>query len=335
MRNVYPKPIRDNTFEFVFLKDYPGRLTSNSDDPPDSFHSKDIFMPHRIIPNAWKYLGRLDDRVTLINGEKVLPLPIEGSIRQHEMVREAVVFGIGRAVPGLLIFRSQAAQDFGDREFIEMIWPTVHGANHLAEEFSQIGIDMIVPMPFNVSIPLTDKGSIIRAQVYHVFEKEIEQAYVRTEKSQEGIVMLDGAELETYLLKMGQQIVGPQLSDPKDDLFALGMNSLQAIQMRGAILRNLWLEGNGIKLSQNLVFENGNIVNLAKHLKDVRSSRHTVKEKPIAMMDDLISEFSVFDERLPGGMEVPKVYTIVCHKSFPGCLQSSLRTRSLRVQQAV
>ena len=335
MRDIYPKPIADDTFEFVYLKDYPGRLISNSDEPPDSFHSKDIFMPHRSIPNAWKYLGRLDDRVTLTNGEKVLPLPIEGSIRQHEMVREAVVFGIGRVVPGLLVFRSQAAQDLGDREFIDIIWPTVNGANRLAEEFSRIGSDMIVPMPFAVSIPSTDKGSIIRAQVYNVFEKDIEQAYVRTEQSQEGTMVLDGAELEKYLLKMGQQIIGPQLSDPRDDLFALGMNSLQAIQMRGAILRNLYLGGNGSKLSQNVVFENGNIVNLAKHLEDVRSSRRAAKEKPIAMMDNLISELSVFDEHLPGGIEVPKMYKIVCHNSFHGCLQSSLRTRSLRVQQAV
>ena len=318
MRNVYPKPIADNTFEFVFLRDYPGRLMSNSDDPPDSFHSKDIFMPHRSIPNAWKYLGRLDDRVTLINGEKVLPLPIEGSIRQHEMVREAVVFGIGRAVPGLLVFRSQVAQDLGDREFIDIIWPTVDAANRLAEDFSQIGSDMIEPMPFNVSIPLTDKGSIIRAQVYNVFEKEMAQAYVRTEQIQEGTTMLDGDELEMYLLETGRQIVGPQLSDPTDDLFALGMNSLQAIQMRGAILRNLYLGGNGSNLSPNVVFENGNIVNLAKHLEDVRSSQHVAKEKPIAMMDDLISELSVFDEHFPGGMEVPNMYTIVCHKSFYG-----------------
>lgn len=335
MRNIYPKPIADNTFEFVFLKDHPGRLISNSDDPPNSFHSRDIFMPHQSIPNAWKYLGRLDDRVTLTNGEKVLPLPIEGSIRQHAMVREAVVFGIGRAIPGLLVFRSQAAQNLGDKEFIDAIWPTIDAANRVAEEFSQIGSDMVVPMPFDVSIPLTDKGSIIRVQVYNVFEKEIEQAYVRSEQSQEGTIMLEGTELETYLLNMGQQILGPQLSDPKDDLFTLGMNSLQAIQMRGAILRNLHLGGNCSNLSQNVVFECGNIVNLARHVEDIRSSRPAAKEKPIAMMNDLISNLSVFDEHIPGVVEVPKMYTIVCHNSCHGCLQSSLWTRFSRAQQAV
>ena len=335
MKHIFPKPIGDHTFEFVFLKDYPGRIINNSDDPPDSFHSRDIFMPHRSIQNAWKYLGRLDDRVTLINGEKVLPLPMEGSIRQHAMVREAVVFGTGRAIPGLLLFRSQAAQDLGDEEFMDIVWPAIDAGNCVAEEFSQIGRDMIVPMPFDVSIPLTDKGSIIRAQVYNIFEKEIEQAYVRTEQSQEGKIMLDGTGLETFLLKMGQQILGAKLSDPKDDLFTLGMNSLQAIQMRGAILRNLYLGGNGGNLSQNIVFECGNIANIARHVEDVRSSRPAAKEKPIAMMNNLISNLSVFDEHIPGVVEVPKMYTIVCHNSCHGCLQSSLRTRSSRAQQAV
>ena len=323
MNNIYPKPISTDTFEFVFLRDHPGRLLSNSDNPPNSFHSRDIFVPHKTIPGAWKYLGRLDDRVTLMNGEKVLPLPIEGSIRQHRLIREAVVFGIGRAIPGLLIFRSHAAKELEDEEFLESIWPSVNAANRVAEDFSQIGKDMIVAMPADVSIPTTDKGSIIRAQVYNTFEKEIEEAYVRIEQRQEGTMRMKDGELETHLLKLGQRILGPQLSDPRDDLFTLSMNSLQAIQMRGAILRDLYLGGNGNKLSQNVIFEQGNIANLAKHIEDVRSCQGVVKEKPIAMMKDLISKFSVFEKHRPGSSETPKAHTIVNHRFSPGHLSEA------------
>ena len=317
MKNIYPKPIAADKFEFVFLKDHPGRIVSNSDDPPESFHSRDIFTPHKTITGAWKYLGRLDDRVTLMNGEKVLPLPIEGSVRRHKLVREAVVFGTGRTIPGLLVFRSQTAKDLEDQNFIEEIWPIVDAANRVAEGFSQIGMDMIVPMPAGMSIPLTDKGSVIRAQVYNVFEKEVEDAYVRLEQRQEGTMIIDGAELETHLLKMSQQILGRQISDPGDDLFTLGMDSLQAIQMRGSILRDLYLGGNSRKLSQNIVFEKGNIANLARHIEDLRASRDVVKEKPIAMMEDLISEFSAFNKHTPGASESPKAYSIVSHGKFP------------------
>ena len=316
MKNVYAKPIADNTYEFVFLKNYPGRLMSNSNDPPDSFHSRDIFMPHESIPGAWKFLGRLDDRVTLINGEKILPLPIEGTICQHELVREVVVFGVGRAIPGLLVFRSQTAKDLGDTYYIESIWPVVDAANRVAEGFSRIGKDMIVPMPASTPIPSTDKGSIIRAQVYNVFGKEIEEAYVRLEQRQEGTMVMDGVELEMHLLSLGQQILGPQLSSPHEDLFTLGMNSLQAIQMRGSILRDLYLGSNGSKLSQNVVFENGNIANLAKQLETIRSSQGVAKGRPIALMKDLISKFSAFEKHTPGANESCVTHTIVSYRLF-------------------
>src|SRR5213078_4671350 len=107
----------------VFLAGYPALSVSNSDDPPGSFHSKDVFTPHPVIPERWKYVTRLDDRVTLLNGEKVLPLPIECCIRKHPLIREAVVVGIGKAVPGLLVFRSNAAKGLSDNDFVDAIWP--------------------------------------------------------------------------------------------------------------------------------------------------------------------------------------------------------------------
>ena len=228
-----------------------------------------------------------------------------------------MVFGIGRTIPGLPGFRSQTAKDLEDNKFIKEIWSILDAADRVAEGFSQIGMDMIVPMPAGMSIPFTDKGSVIRAQVYSVFEKEVEEAYVRLEQRQEGTMIMDGAELETYLLTMCQQILGRQISDPGDNLFTLGMNSLQAIQMRGSILRDLYLGGNSRKLSQNVVLENGNIANLARHIEDLRASRDVIKKKPIAMMEDLISGFSAFNRHAPGVSESPKAYNIVSHGKFP------------------
>lgn len=311
MKHIWPKPINKAAFEFVYLKEYTSRIVTNSDDPPDSFHSKDIFTPHASIPRAWKYLGRLDDRVTLINGEKVLPLPIEGRIRQAALVKEAVVFGIERSIPGLLLFRAEAAKTLSDEAFISSVWPEVEVTNHLAEGFSQIGRDMIVPMPAGIEIPTTDKGSVIRAQVYKMFEREIDMSYALLENRSEGTMKLDIPDLEKYLMKLGREVVGPQLSDLHDDLFTLGMNSLQAIQIRGSIMRDLDLGGNGKKLSQNIVFEQGNLGNLAKHLDNVRLSHDFVREKPITIIRDLISKFSVVGKSRPSASDKPRKHVIV------------------------
>ena len=293
MRNILPKPIGDGAYEFVYLKGYPGKVVSNSDEPPDSFHSRDVFTPHKSIPNAWKYLTRLDDRVTLVNGEKVLPLPIEGRIRQDALVREAVICGVGRSIPGLLLFRADQAKDLSDETFVDRVWPVIETANHNAESFSQIVRDMVIPFPSETSIPMTDKGSVIRAQVYKAFEQDIDEAYNRLDARHEGTMVLELQELETYLLAKAQQILGPKPRTAHDDLFTLGMNSLQAIQLRGTILHDLHFGGNGKRLSQNVVFEQGNVANLAQHLHNLRLSRAYSKEKPIAFMEDLISKYSV------------------------------------------
>ena len=311
MKNIWPKPINASTYEFVFLRDHPGRITSNSDEPPDSFHSKDLFTPHSSILGAWKYVGRLDDRVTLLNGEKVLPLPIEGRVREHAFVREAVVFGINRSVPGLLAFRAEAARNLSDEDFVNDIWPEIEAANQASEAFSYIGRDMVVPFSAQVEIPGTDKGSIIRAQVYVKFQKEIDNAYDRLEEREEGTLKLNLRALELYLTTLGQQIVGPQVSDIQTDFFVFGMNSLQAIQMRGSILRDLDLGGNGKKLGQNVVFDKGNIQNLAKHLYDLRLSHETLDKKPIESMRDMISKYSVFHQHIPNHETVPGAEVVV------------------------
>ena len=168
------KPIDGPICECVVLDGHKGKMTSNSNDPPNSFHTKDLFIAHPTIPNAWKFVGRLDDRVTLTNGEKVLPLPIEGRIQQDPLVREAVVFGIDRPVPGLLLFKAENARELSDEEFLDRVWPAIADANSRAEGFSQISREMVVILGADVECPTTDKSSIKRAQVYREFKGVID-----------------------------------------------------------------------------------------------------------------------------------------------------------------
>jgi long-subunit acyl-CoA synthetase (AMP-forming) len=94
-------------------------------------------------------MSMLDDRIYLINGEKVLPLTIEGCIKQHQLVHEAVVVGLGKAAPGLLILRSPEAEaeNISDDEYLDSIWPIIQEANSHAEAFSRISRDLVAIMP--------------------------------------------------------------------------------------------------------------------------------------------------------------------------------------------
>lgn len=64
------KPYSEGLFECVVLDGFGGKAASNSKDPPNSYHTSDLWTPHPTLPNRWKYVARIDDRVTLINGEK-------------------------------------------------------------------------------------------------------------------------------------------------------------------------------------------------------------------------------------------------------------------------
>ena len=306
------KPLEDGTFEAVFLKSLPTLVASNSNDPPGSFHSKDLFIPHATIPFAWKHVGRHDDRLTLTNGEKVLPLAIEGRVMEDPLIKEAVVFGAGKSIPGLLVFRSDAAKDLADTEFIDSIWPTVKHANSHAESFSQISKETMVPLPAGIDYPRTDKDSIKRVQVYRAFSNEIEDVYTRLENQETGTLTLDLEGMMEYLKKAFEEHLGVILSSVHGDFFAAGVNSLQAIQMRGLILKELDLGGNGKQLGQNVVFDTSNVARLAEYLCALQSNSNTLDEDETETMVAMIKNYSTFIRHIPGSAPTPKGHVVVC-----------------------
>lgn len=322
------KPIGDGTFEFVFLKTLPGLAATNSDDPPGSFHSRDIYEPHPTIPYAWKYTGRLDDRVTLSNGEKVLPVVMEGRVREHPMVREAVVFGIGRDLPGLLLFRSESAKDFTDEDYVDSITPVVEAANSKVERFARISRDMIVPMPHGVNIPYADKETIIRPQVYKRFSGEIDQAYIKLESASNGTLSLSEADMQKHILSQLQD-KGIPVKTIDDDFHAAGMDSLQAIQLRSRIVRAIDL-GHTISLPQNIVFDTGNVRKLAALLEALRTGANSSAESGVADMEAMIQQHGTFEHRKPEDVAMPKKHTVVCsiNQASPLSLSPLTRDRS-------
>jgi len=306
------KPIDGPICECVVLDGHKGKMTSNSNDPPNSFHTKDLFIAHPTIPNAWKFVGRLDDRVTLTNGEKVLPLPIEGRIQQDPLVREAVVFGIDRPVPGLLLFKAENARELSDEEFLDRVWSAIEDANSRAEGFSQISREMVLILGADVECPTTDKSSIKRAQVYREFKGVIDGVYERLESSQEGTLILAGEELEQWIMAAFEKL-GVHLKDREDDFFSAGVDSLKAIQMRGLIIRNLDLCGNASKCPSMVVYDSGNVEKLAKALLDIRNGRTSVTgADEVWEMENLIEEYSHFVKRQSDGGKTPESKVVVC-----------------------
>ncbi|BCR89337.1 putative NRPS-like protein biosynthetic cluster [Aspergillus chevalieri] len=294
---IWMKPIGNSLYEAVYLTGLPSLRLTNSNDPPGSYHSRDVFEPHPTISGRWKYISRLDDRVTLINGEKVLPLPIEGTIKQHSLVQEAVVVGIGKAVPGLLVFRSEESKGLSDEEYFDSVWPAIQDANSRAEQFSQVAREMVAVLPHDAPCPRTDKGSIIRMQVYMKYAEVIDSMYARLETGEGGRFELDTTATGAHLMKLCQE-VGLSIPGADVDLFSQGVDSLKAIHLRRLILRDFKIVDSGA-ISQNVVFETGTIARLAEHICSVQSGRQTRIEDEISLIRGLIKKYSSFHQHSP------------------------------------
>ncbi|EFW99074.1 nonribosomal peptide synthetase-like protein [Grosmannia clavigera kw1407] len=296
-------PRGDNTFECVVLDGLPSKVLSNSEDPPNSFYTRDLFQPHPTLPDAWKYLGRIDDRVTLINGEKVLPIPFEHQIRQHDLVRECVVFGIDRAVPGLAIIPSDKAKGLSKSALLDALMPVVDATNAHTEAFGRISREMIEILDGDTVYPATDKGTVIRAAFYSRFVSVIDAVYARfeaapaAEEGGDGLRVLDETELETYLLDIFVNKLGIVGLQAETDLFEAGVDSLQAIIARAQIVREIDLSSK--RPAQNVVFEYPTVRLLAQHLVSLRTGAADGTEGDVAAgeiqaMRDLIAKYSDF-----------------------------------------
>ena len=313
------RPVADHTlmdeispgvFECVALDSLPSKGPSNSKppfsakNPENSFRTADLFTRHPDPKksNYYKYLSRLDDRITLVNGEKVLPIPIEGRVREEEFVRECVVFGFQRTVPGALIFRAEGkAPHLDNEQFLEVIWPAVEAANARAETFSRIPKELVVVKGAEVKYPVTDKGTFIRAQVYQQFDEDIKVAYAGFEGSgqKKGDLALSVPELEDWLLQRFRDDLGVTLPSVDADIFSAGIDSLQTTQIWRYVVRDLDLGDHGDNLSQNIVFEKGTVRALAKHLYQLRTGEESVEEDEIQVMQEMIEKHSHFTQHYP------------------------------------
>ena len=302
--------ISPGVFECVALDELPSKGPSNSKppfsakNPENSFRTADLFTRHPDPKrsNYYKYLSRLDDRITLVNGEKVLPIPIEGRIRQEELVRECIVFGFQRTVPGAIIFRAaDKVPHLTDEEFLDAIWPAVESANSRAETFSRIPRDLVVVKGGDVMYPRTDKGTFIRAQVYQQFEEDIKQAYAGFEGNgqKKGSLALSVPELEEWLLARFERDLEVPLASAETDIFSAGVDSLQTTRIWRYIVRDLDLGDQGDKLSQNIVFEKGTVRALAKHLYQMRTHEEFEAEDELKVMREMIEKYSHFTHHYP------------------------------------
>ncbi|PYI05408.1 putative NRPS-like enzyme [Aspergillus sclerotiicarbonarius CBS 121057] len=302
--------------ELVCLDGWPSKVMTNR--PDGSYATKDLFVKHPTM-EAYKYYARLDDTIVLVNGEKVNPLDLEGRVRQSSTVAESIAFGAGKAHIGLAVICAPGTESLSDEEIIDSIWPAVEKAHESLPAFGQLSKSMVRVLPADTPYPRTDKGTIIRQAFYKTFHSVIEESYAAAD-AMTGTLVLSEPELRVFLKQQLLQVLPLKdqgLLTDDADFFSLGMDSLQASQLRSILVQTL--DTHGHQLGLNIAFEQPTIASLARYLDALQTGSLPADSEPIhdqmrALIDQmraLIDQFSHFEPHIPRPNSLPGRYIVL------------------------
>ncbi|SPO23347.1 related to alpha-aminoadipate reductase [Ustilago trichophora] len=248
----------DGPYEMVCLKGW--KALSKVNRPDGSYASGDHY---RIVRNAdgsirgYVYLGRGDDTIVHLNGEKTNPVPMEQSLKSSPLLRDALVFGTGQPCTGALIipyerfWEPYASLGNAERqaELKKQIEPLLREVNSQCPTHSRLVPEMILFLDPSARFPIADKGSVKRAPANSLFAKEITQLYtdfdLGTSTPDEHKTSIESKiQLQSLLQNILEHFIDLKLDGKENvDLTSLGVDSVMDSQIRSQIHRSIRMPG--------------------------------------------------------------------------------------------
>jgi hypothetical protein len=232
-----------------------------------------VARPSPDSDNEFNVLGRSDDLICLATGEKVRPTILESMLLQSEAVKAAVAFGDGQFELGVLIEPTYPVSSAAEENALKAaLWPIVQEAGEKMDAHARISSvqGMILAQPG--SLPRSDKGTIVRREVYQRFENAITDVYRKLDAVMDcSIPQLRPDSLEADLRKLItdnlQWTNNVQWSD-ESDFFELGMDSLQATILRRLLISSLRDGISKTSIDRDFVYQNPSIARLARAVRE-------------------------------------------------------------------
>ncbi|KAL9606067.1 MAG: hypothetical protein Q9179_000747 [Wetmoreana sp. 5 TL-2023] len=265
----------------------------------EDFVMQDFLRPNPKAPETqFQFLGRADDLIVLANGEKVRCTSLEATVESDPRVTGAIAFGEGRDHLGLIVEAAPNVKlDCSNVEqvasFREAIWPLVEKGNEDIDSHGAVSKDMIiVASPLSQPLQRTAKGSLAKEEIYRSFRTEIDAVYSKFETTNVEPLpsMEDTFELENYISRAISGVLGlSRTAEPigvDEDIFELGMNSLQAARLSNvlasALRKTQIAEVVESPLSKDFIYSHPTIFSLRRALTAtaVDHNRLTMNDKP-------------------------------------------------------
>ncbi|QRV95000.1 AMP binding enzyme [Ceratobasidium sp. AG-Ba] len=254
-----------------------------------AYNTKDLVVPHPTNKGLWKFIGRLDDQIILLIGEKVNPGPMEDEIAKSPVVQNATIFGRERNQTGVLIELTPDAQSrildaAGRAELVEEIWPYIEKANATSPTHARLDKWAIVFTHPDRPLPHTPKGTVPRSAAIKLYQVDIEAMYASIEKGEEVDTTGPSDWTEENATKWLKDYVGGLLGrelDAEGDLFQQGLDSLTATLLARTLKSALHrapdsnVQRVGDKVNQQTVFAKPSIKQLVQHIATLSSDDGT------------------------------------------------------------
>lgn len=291
------EPVGDGCFHLVVMPGLPAKVYSNRED--GSYATKDVFRPHPTEPGIWRFVARQDDLIVLMNGEKADPTPLEEAVSRNPNVRAAVVFGAERDSLGMVVVASEAAKALSQQALLDSLAANVAVGNSRVPAYARISHDALILKPAGTPFPCTDKATIIKPRFLQTFAADIDAHYEARARATTAAPDVPDDDVASVVGHVVATALGlPALDDDDADFFALGMDSLQASNVRSGLVRSVSLRG--ATLATNVVFEHATVTLLTRHVLDLRRGLSTQQDSPEALALELVAKYSHFAPSPPG-----------------------------------
>ena len=190
----------------------------------------------------YKYHGRKDDIIVLSNGEKVLPAPIETTLKSDSHVKGAMVVGSGHFQPAALIDLNENPPENPQEkhEMVETLLPVISEANEHVPAHGKLDEDHALFATPDKPVEYLGQGKIQRPRTYAKYKDEIDELYRAAEEGRNHIENSNIPSLDVTSEKSVAtwlQLLVADLSedieelDLDQDMFEAGIDSLQVIKM--------------------------------------------------------------------------------------------------------
>ena len=310
--------------ELVVKPGWPHMAKTNRED--GSYATADQLEKHPTKPNAWRYHSRADAQITLVNGKKFDPEPVESAILagcQLDPLLDVIVFGDGESYPGALIFVRPSSDSIPEK-VLDQVWPTIEDVNQRNPSHARLSKSMLkVVVHENNSVPpleKSSKGTILRRKAQEQYRDQMKQIIEgQVSASNMDLPINDESDLLGAIGHIVKITTGKKLAKNKD-FFEQGIDSVACIQIRNAIQnlvkktqkrsqydsdknmsKEIPQQPNGSlspsvlhdvgELPTNLLYDCGTVEKVAEYLLGRHSS---AQGDDLVLMKELVTEYSHF-----------------------------------------